>query len=294
MQARRLSDGGCIDRDTKIYFNFNGRLLQGYAGDTLASALLANRINPVARSIKYHRPRGILSAGLEEPNALVTRILANGATVPNLKATEIRLEKGLSARSQNCWPAVQFDLGGLLQACSGLLAAGFYYKTFMWPAPAWHRLYEKMIRRIAGQGRLAKRPDARRYDRRNAYCDLLIVGSGPAGLAAAQLAAESGRSVMLLEQDSLLGGSTLWEQASVDALPASEWRSDALTAGRTAPVCGRRCTTRRQQRPDCAPHAARQARTCSGIVRHSRPSRRRPWSAGSRPKGCGARRPVRC
>ena len=228
MQSRRLENGGLIDRDARIYFTFNGRLLEGHGGDSLASALLANGVNPVARSIKYHRPRGILSAGLEEPNALVSLTLPNGVTVPNLKATELRLQNGMAAHSQNCWPSVKLDLGELLQVGSGLLSAGFYYKTFMWPPKAWHRIYEKLIRRIAGQGRIGTRPDPRSYDRRNAWCDLLVVGAGPAGLGAALAAADSGKSVLLLEQDALLGGSTLWDQQQIEGLPAARWRQLVL------------------------------------------------------------------
>lgn len=228
MQMRRLPEGGHIDRDAPLYFSFNGRLLQGYAGDSLASALLANNINPVARSLKYHRPRGILSAGLEEPNALVSCSQRGGVSIPNLKATELPLTADLAARSQNSWPSVNFDLGSLLQAGSGLLSTGFYYKTFMWPPQAWHRLYEKLIRRIAGQGRVSKQPDSRKFDRRNAWCDLLIVGSGPTGLAAAVAAANSGKSIMLLEQDHLLGGTTLWERQRIDSESATEWRERVL------------------------------------------------------------------
>ena len=230
MQSRRLDNGGLIDRDATVYFSFNGRLLEGHAGDSLASALLANDINPVARSIRFHRARGILSAGLEEPSALVSLALPNGVTVPNLKATELRLQNGMAARSQNCWPSVKLDLGSLLQAGSGLLSAGFYYKTFMWPPEAWHRVYEKLIRRIAGQGRVSMRPDPRSYDRRNSFCDLLVVGSGPAGLAAALAAADSSKSVLLLEQDALPGGSALWEQQQIEGLPAARWRQLVLSS----------------------------------------------------------------
>ena len=230
MQSRRLADGGHIDRTAKLHFSFNGRLLYGYAGDSLASALLANNIHLVARSLKYHRPRGILAAGLEEPNALVSCALPHGLPIPNLKATEVPLINGLEARSQNCWPSVKHDLGSLVQIGSGLLAAGFYYKTFMWPPQAWHRLYEKLIRRRAGHGRVSQRPDPNKYDRRNAWCDLLIVGAGPAGLAAALAAADSGQSVMLLEQDVLPGGSTLWERERIDDLSAAEWRKRTLAA----------------------------------------------------------------
>lgn len=227
-QSRRLSAGGLINRDRPIHFSFNGQALEAYAGDSLASALLANDIKLVARSFKYHRPRGILSAGLEEPSALVTCIAANAVPVPNLKVTEIHIEDGLEAHSQNCWPSVEFDFGALLQTGSALLSAGFYYKTFMWPPNAWHHLYEKLIRRIAGQGRASTQADSRKYDRRNAHCDLLIIGSGPAGLAAALVAAEQGDSVILLEQDSMPGGSTLWEQDEIESMPASSWREQTL------------------------------------------------------------------
>jgi len=243
IQPRRLHGGGFIDRDTTIYFAFNGRLLEGYAGDSLASALLANGISLVARSFKFHRPRGILSAGLEEPSALVSCRKRGQVFVPNLKATEVWLENGLEARSQNCWPSVRVDLGALLQPVSSLLAAGFYYKTFMWPPRWWHLVYEKCIRRIAGQGRASIRPDSRLYDRRNAYCDLLIVGSGPAGLAAALAAADSDLSVILLEQDAIPGGSTLWEQSDIDGSPAARWREQAIASLANSKNCRIMCNT---------------------------------------------------
>ena len=227
-QPRRLTSGGHIDRDRVIDFSFNGRRLQGYAGDSLAAALLANGIDLVARSFKYHRPRGILAAGLEEPCALIACRKPGHVYVPNLKATEVCLEADLEARSQNCWPSVGFDLGGLLQPFSTLLSAGFYYKTFMWPRRWWHSVYEKGIRRVAGQGRVSTEPDDRLFDRRYASCDLLIVGSGPAGLAAALAGIDSGLSIILLEQDRVAGGSTLWEQVEIEGQPATKWREQAL------------------------------------------------------------------
>ena len=242
-QTRRLSTGGLIDRDSPIHFTFNGRRLQGYAGDSLASALLANDVSLVARSFKYHRPRGILSAGLEEPSALVSCRTRGQIYVPNLKVTEVRLENGLEARSQNCWPSLDFDLGVLLQPVSALLSAGFYYKTFMWPRHWWHKVYEKCIRRIAGQGRVSTLADARLFDRRNASCDLLIVGSGPAGLAAARAAADSGLSVILLEQDAQLGGSTLWEQSDIEGLAAAQWREQAIATLADSSNCRVMCNT---------------------------------------------------
>jgi len=243
IQPRRLPTGGFIDRETTIYFSFNGRLLEGYAGDNLASALLANGVSLVARSFKYHRPRGILSAGLEEASALVSCRKRGQVFVPNLKATEVRIENGLEARSQNCWPSLEFDLGAWLQPASALLAAGFYYKTFMWPRRWWRQVYEKCIRRIAGQGRASTSADSRRYDRRNADCDLLIVGSGPTGLAAALTAVDSGLSVILLEQDTLPGGSTLWEQSDIEGLPATRWRERALATLAGSNNCRVMCNT---------------------------------------------------
>jgi glycine cleavage system aminomethyltransferase T/NADPH-dependent 2,4-dienoyl-CoA reductase/sulfur reductase-like enzyme len=228
MQKHRLAKGGSIDRDKLIYFTFNNRLLQGYVGDSLASALLANNIRLIARSIKYHRARGIVSAGLEEASALVSCHDKNNVFVPNLKVTEIKLKENLVAKSQNCWPSVELDLGALLQSASALLSAGFYYKTFMWPKQWWHQLYEKLIRRAAGQGRVSKRADAKLYDRRIDHCDLLIVGSGPAGLAAALACIDCGISVLLLEQDHHLGGSSLWEQDEISSLSAQQWREQAI------------------------------------------------------------------
>ena len=229
MQQRRLESGGRIDRSKPIYFSFNSRQLAGYAGDTLAAALLANNINLVSRSIKYHRPRGIISAGLEEPSALVACADAHGVFIPNLKATEVRLKNGLVARSQNCWPSLAFDFGAVLQIGSALLTAGFYYKTFMWPRQWWHRIYEKLIRRIAGQGRITYDADSKRYDKRNLNCDTLVIGSGPRGLRAAISAAESGAQVILVEQDQQLGGNALWEKRPIDSTPADEWLDEKLS-----------------------------------------------------------------
>jgi len=228
MQSHRLANGGHIDRNETVFFTFNGRLLEAYAGDSLASALLANNISLVARSLKYHRPRGIVSAGLEEASALVSCSDEKGVFVPNLKVTEVLIKKGLEARSQNCWPNVNLDIGALLQQASAILSAGFYYKTFMWPPDWWYRLYEKLIRRVAGQGRASIHQDNKIYDKRVAHCELLIIGSGPTGLAAAMAAADSGVSVILLEQDHLAGGSSLWEQVGIDSPTIAQWRRSTL------------------------------------------------------------------
>lgn len=193
---KRLSQGGIIDRRRPINFNFNGKHYQGFQGDTLASALLANGVKRVGRSFKFHRPRGIVSAGLEEFNAIVQ--LEEGAhKEPNRRATEIELYEGLCARSQNAWPSVEFDVLSLLGLMAKCLPAGFYYKTFM--APSWS-LWEGFIRRTAGLGTVPTQSDADYYQENNTHCDCLVVGAGPAGLAAALAAANAGRDVLLMEQ----------------------------------------------------------------------------------------------
>ena len=176
-QAFRLPLGGRIDRGKPLNFTFNGRAYQGYAGDTLASALLANGVHLVARSFKYHRPRGIVSAGPEEPNALV-RVGSGARALPNLPATMVELYDGLEAASINCWPGVGFDFGAVANLFSRLLPPGFYYKTFMWPRGAW-MWYEKFIRNAAGLGRTPDAPDPDRYEKRFDHCDVLVVGGGP-------------------------------------------------------------------------------------------------------------------
>ena len=219
----RLPVGGRIDRARPLAFRFEGRSYNGFAGDTLASALLANGVRLVGRSFKYHRPRGIMGFGPEEPNALIQ--LGSGArTAPNLRATEIRLYDGLEATAVNCWPNVRFDVGGVNNLFSRFLAAGFYYKTFMWPH--WH-VYEGVIRRAAGLGKAPTEPDPDRYETRFAHCDVLVVGSGPAGLAAARSAAATGARVILAEQDRYLGGSLLWDGGDIDDVPAEQWAEGA-------------------------------------------------------------------
>jgi sarcosine oxidase subunit alpha len=199
-QPFRLAQGGVVDRARPLAFTFDGARLEGYAGDTLASALLANGVHLVGRSFKYHRPRGIYTAGVEEPNALVQ--LGSGArTEPNVRATTLELFDGLSAESQNRWPSLRFDAGALNDAFSPLIPAGFYYKTFMWPAtPRWWMRYEHVIRRMAGMGRAAGEPDPDAYEHQFAHCDVLVVGGGSAGIEAARTAARTGRRVILCDE----------------------------------------------------------------------------------------------
>ncbi|MDE0059849.1 MAG: sarcosine oxidase subunit alpha family protein [Defluviicoccus sp.] len=206
-QPYRLPEGGAVDRSRPIGFSFNGRRHTGFAGDTLASALLANGVHLVGRSFKYHRPRGILTAGTEEPNAIVQ--LGPGTRgIPNARATRVELYEGLAASSVNCWPGPGFDLGAVNDLAHRLIPAGFYYKTFMWPHRGWH-FYERFIRRMAGLGRAPDGPDPDRYERMNAHCDVLVVGAGPAGLAAARAAGQGGARVILADERSAPGGTLL-------------------------------------------------------------------------------------
>ena len=218
----RLPSGGLIDRDTPLNFVFDGRKLKGYAGDTLASALVANEISVVGRSFKYHRPRGIATAGYEEPNALVT-LRAGARSEPNTRATSVQLFDGLVAESQNRWPSLGFDLMGLNNVVSPMLTAGFYYKTFMWPASFWEKVYEPLIRRAAGLGKASAEPDPDTYDKAHAFCDVLVVGAGPAGLSAALVASQANARVLLVEDDWLLGGRLLCEKHEIDGTPAGDW-----------------------------------------------------------------------
>lgn len=230
----RLPNGGQLDRARALSFTFDGRALSGFAGDTLASALVAGGVKLVGRSFKYHRPRGLLSAGSEEPNALVT--LREGAQAePNTRATLVELFDGLQAKSQNRWPSLRFDMLALNQAIAPLLVAGFYYKTFMWPAAFWERVYEPLIRRAAGLGHLSALPDPDHYDREHGFCDLLVIGAGPAGLAAALAAGRSGLRVILASEDFQLGGRLLSEQHLIADMPGSVWAGDTVSELKAMP-----------------------------------------------------------
>jgi sarcosine oxidase subunit alpha len=227
----RTPSGGCIDRARRHGFTFDGRPYEGVAGDTLASALLANGVHLTGRSFKYHRPRGILAAGSEEPNALVTVSRDAARVTPNLRATQVELYDGLSAESQNRWPSLQRDFGRINDRLSAFFPAGFYYKTFMWPKSAWKALYEPLIRRAAGLGRAPTQADPDRYAQRYAHCDVLVVGAGPAGIAAALAAADAGARVILCDETAEFGGSLLYESnALIDGQSASEWVHAAIAS----------------------------------------------------------------
>ncbi|QIB33348.1 sarcosine oxidase subunit alpha [Ancylobacter pratisalsi] len=227
----RTPSGGRVDRGATVSFRFDGKRYEGFRGDTLASALLANGVHLVARSFKYHRPRGILSAGSDEPNALVNVARDAARAAPNLRATQVEIYQGLKAESQNRWPSLSFDAGAMNDLFSPFLPAGFYYKTFMWPAGAWKRFYEPKIRAMAGLGVAPTLPDPDRYTQNYAHCDVLVVGAGPAGLAAALAAAESGARVIMCDEQAELGGSLLADTgATIEGRPASEWLAETLGA----------------------------------------------------------------
>ncbi len=220
----RLAQGGRIDRGTPLSFQLDGRTVSGFRGDTLASAIFASGLRLVGRSFKYHRPRGLMSAGVEEPNGLLT-LGEGGRREPNIPSTTTELVDGIVARRQNAWPSVEFDVMAMNSLASPLLSAGFYYKTFMGPRRGSWMFYEPFIRRAAGLGEGTYERDPDRYDTRRDFCDVLVIGSGPAGIAAAIAAGRSGARVVLVEQDFELGGSLLSEPADS---PAEAWRKARL------------------------------------------------------------------
>ena len=230
-QKNRIT-GGLVDRDQPLGFRFDGQHYTGFAGDTLASALLANNVRLVGRSFKYHRPRGILTAGSEEPNALVT--IGDGAYQdPNSRATTAQLFDGMSAKSQTKMGLLSFDLMAVNDFLSPLLGAGFYYKTFMWPAAFWEKIYEPIIRKAAGLGSLSGLADPDQYDKGYLHCDLLVIGSGPSGLMAALAAAKSGLQIILADEDFCLGGRLNAERQEIDGM-----ESAAFAAVMFGPACG--------------------------------------------------------
>lgn len=224
--GHRLPFGGRIDREQRLSFTFNGKRLEGYAGDTLASALLANGVSVVGRSFKYHRPRGVFSAGVEEPIALI-QLGSGPQTQPNMPATAVELSDGLVANSVHCWPNVNRDIGALAQWLSPFMPAGFYYKTFMWPARRW-MVYERYIRNAAGLGTAPTEADPDIYDKMHVHCDVLVIGGGPAGLAAALAAGRSGARVIVADQQPEFGGQLLGERLEIDGGPAMAWVAAAL------------------------------------------------------------------
>jgi heterotetrameric sarcosine oxidase alpha subunit len=226
-QPHRIArEGSLVDLWKPRSFTFDGKAYGGFAGDTLASALLAAGVRLVGRSFKYHRPRGILTAGSEEPNALVE--LRTGARrEANTRATTVELFEGLSARSQNRWPSLAFDVGAVNSLLSPIFVAGFYYKTFMYPAALWEKLYEPLIRRAAGLGRASAEPDPDRYEKAHAFCDVLVVGAGPAGLAAALSAGRSGARVVLCDEDFVLGGRLNADRREIDGMAGTDWARTA-------------------------------------------------------------------
>ena len=221
-QPFRLSRGGQIDRSRVLRFTFDGEEYEGHPGDTLASALLASGVRLVARSFKYHRPRGIFSAGPEEPSALV-QLETGGFTEPNRRATDIVLYDGLRAASQHAWPRLEHDVGGLTGGAAPLFPAGFYYKTFIRPRGLWRHVWEPLLRRMAGLGYAPASADPSRYDQRHAHCDVLVVGAGPAGLMAALVAGRSGTRVILADSEPLFGGALLRRPYRFDDEDGTTW-----------------------------------------------------------------------
>ena len=206
----RINNKEFIDQTTRISFKFNGQKFYGFKGDTLASALLANNIHLVGRSFKYHRPRGIMTCGSEEPNAIVQIGNDPSFTEPNVRATEIEIYEGLEASSQNCWPSVKFDVGSINNFLSPLLPAGFYYKTFMWPSKLW-MFYEYFIRKSAGLGKSPSKPDKDLYDHKYLHCDVIVVGGGISGIIAAKISAKKNLDTILIDDKPNLGGSTIYQ-----------------------------------------------------------------------------------
>ncbi len=226
-QNFRLDNVGLINRRKKISFKFNRKKYFGYEGDTLASALLANGIHLVGRSFKYHRPRGFIGSGVEESNAQV-QLYSGDKTDPNAIATTVELVEGMVAKSQNCWPSVSFDLGEINNLLSKFFPAGFYYKTFMWPKNFWYKIYEPIIRKAAGLGVAPLKPDPDRYEHKFEYCDILIAGSGPSGLASALAAAKNGAKVILAEDKPRFGGSLLTNEVTIGNKKGKEWANETI------------------------------------------------------------------
>ena len=236
MTPFRINTGVSIDYNKPVHFTFDGKTYQGFRGDTLASALLANGVHLMGRSFKYHRPRGVLAAGAEEPNALVDVARGAGRSVPNLRATQVEIYDGLVAKSQNRFPSLRFDLGAINDVMAPLFGAGFYYKTFMGPRSAWKHLYEPIIRHAAGLGHAPSSPDPDTYANQFAHCDVLIAGGGAAGLAAALSAGRSGARVIVADEQAQWGGGLLSEsRVEIDGQPVHAWLAQCLRALQAMP-----------------------------------------------------------
>ncbi|SLN40100.1 sarcosine oxidase subunit alpha family protein [Pseudooctadecabacter jejudonensis] len=224
----RVAGKGHTDAAETVHFTFDGQSYAGRKGETLAAALLANGVKLVGRSFKYHRPRGIVTAGSEEPNALVT-VGTGGGQDPNVRATTLEIYDGLEVRSQNAWPSLKYDMMSVNDLAAPFLSAGFYYKTFMWPKAFWESLYEPVIRKAAGLGALSGDINDDIYEKAFAHCDLLIIGAGPAGLMAALTAGRAGVDVILADEDSQMGGRLLAETFTVDGQDGADWAADAVS-----------------------------------------------------------------
>ncbi|MBL8572034.1 MAG: sarcosine oxidase subunit alpha family protein [Hyphomicrobiaceae bacterium] len=229
MSRFRTEAGGRVKRDKVLSFTFDGVAYQGLTGDTLASALLANGVHLVGRSFKYHRPRGIVTAGPEDQNALITLRRDAARETPNLRATQVELYQGLEAESQNRWPSLKFDVNAINGLASSLFVSGFYYKTFMWPRSFWKNVYEPRIRAAAGLGKAPAKADPDRYTSRYVHCDVLVIGAGPAGLTAALAAKEAGATVILADEGAEFGGSLLGDAVTtIEGKSTDAWMSDVV------------------------------------------------------------------
>ena len=233
-QEFRLDNIGMINRDKKISFKFNGKKYFGYEGDTIASALIANGVHLVGRSFKYHRPRGFFGAGVDEPYAIL-QLERNNERDPNIRATEQEIFEGLEVKSVNCWPSVNFDIGAINNFLKMFFPAGFYYKTFMWPPSFWYKIYEPFIRMAAGFGEASIKHDKERYEHKYEYCDLLITGSGPSGLASAYAAAKNGARVILAEDKPRYGGSLLTSDVNIGNQTGVEWSEKIIAELKSMP-----------------------------------------------------------
>ena len=230
----RVAGKGLVNRKKSVTFRFDGVSYCGFEGDTVASALLANDITLMGRSFKYHRPRGVLSAGSEEPNALIT-VGKGAAQEPNVRATVQEIYDGLDVRSQNAWPSLEFDVMAVNDLLAPFLGAGFYYKTFMWPKKFWEAIYEPIIRKAAGLGALSGQHNPDSYEKTFAFCDVLVIGGGPTGLMAALTAGRAGADVILADEDARFGGRLLAESDAVGHQSGADWAAETVAELRSMP-----------------------------------------------------------